>query len=758
MSVPLATIFHGDVTLEQGAETSQFGWGDLSVNRQCIIRGTENSSGGTTGSLSVYGGMSVNMSAYINQNLNVLNGITSLTETFIYTDQGSFTVTGGNMFNLDVINPSNLKSSGDLNVESKQGVLYLYSGKDSAGAIKIESYNGNGGIALNSGSGGIIGTALNGNIVLTADNGRGTIKVNSSFNNQNLNIQLSGDTNSQLLVESSGNNSSLTALLINTTNNSGNIIISNKGGLGNGKINQLTGSGGYKLVTNTGGNSEITIQGAQSLFQVNSSTTNNHMIFSLNNKTDSSLLIRSEGTNVTNPAIKIETLNTAGNINIIQPVNSTGQIYFYPGSGGYVVDTQAGGSSKITTNGATSLYTNATTADNQDLTVSVTGNTNSKVNIKSEGNSYNAINIQSTGGIYAKSNGVVSVQSLNEIDIGTENNIPVKIGTSTSTTTIQGNLIVKGVTTTVESEVMTVEDNIITVNNAPVGTSDGGIAIKRYQSANNNGTGEVVSDIPEETGYFSDGSSSLMLVLGNTASNEIGHYNGWWIKITSGPGSNQVRRIKDYTINNGNKIAYIYSTDDQTTILDNPSPIEGLDISSLPDTTSMYSLHPCAYVMNIWDESQNEFAFVCSNSIAEAESQISHYSNLHINDLLANAVTTTLINNSLADMTRYVNMTNNSTTPVEILNFPSKYGVYILFVKPNDDLESNRTHGIFMIGRVNSVSAPGTIVRIISAKGVYGDQLDIQWPPDSNPYVFYRPYPNGLGSTVTQFKIKVVSL
>ena len=34
MSNPLATIFHGDVTLEQGSNVENFGWGDLNVNRK----------------------------------------------------------------------------------------------------------------------------------------------------------------------------------------------------------------------------------------------------------------------------------------------------------------------------------------------------------------------------------------------------------------------------------------------------------------------------------------------------------------------------------------------------------------------------------------------------------------------------------------------------------------------------------------------------------------------------------------------------
>ena len=68
-----------------------------------------------------------------------------------------------------------------------------------------------------------------------------------------------------------------------------------------------------------------------------------------------------------------------------------------------------------------------------------------------------------------------SADLVNGVHIATATpNTPIYIGTSNSTTTIYGNLDVKGVTTTVESTVVTINDNIITVNNAPSNTSNGG--------------------------------------------------------------------------------------------------------------------------------------------------------------------------------------------------------------------------------------------------------------------------------------------
>ena len=79
----------------------------------------------------------------------------------------------------------------------------------------------------------------------------------------------------------------------------------------------------------------------------------------------------------------------------------------------------------------------------------------------------------------------------------------------------------------------------------------------------------------------------------------------------------------------------------------------------------------------------------------------------------------------------------------------------MVFVKPvNDD---SRTHAIFTIGRVDAINIPGSVIRLLSVKGVYNDQLDIQWPANSLPQLLYRPYPNGIGGT-TDFKLKITSL
>jgi hypothetical protein len=778
MTTPLATIFEGDVTLEQGSDVTQFGWGDLTVNRKCIINSTENSTGApSSGALLVNGGMLVGGNANIQQTLNVLYGRTNLTETHIDTTNAPTTITGGNGVSISVGGASQFVSSGgNLLLSSLSGQLQLFSGSNnnynainivatnSGGSVSIGGGSGSGSINLTTGSGGINAATSRGNVKITANNGSGSVVVNSGASNQNLTLGLVGNTDSSIVIDSAGTNVNNTALVINTSNTNGALRISNANGLGVGNISLKTGSGGYSLITNTGGGISTTSQGAGTSILVSSNGNNQNLLLSLQGSTDSSLSLISAGVNSSNPAINILTTNTNGSIIIGQTPNSNGQTAINAGKGGFNVNTQTGGSISLTSYGAVSNYTNATTADNQDLIVRVSGNTNSRVVIDSSGTGFDAIKLQTTngtGGVLVSSVGTVALQSSNTnlgVQIATNTpGVPITIGTPSGVTTIFGDLYVKGNTSTVNHQVVAVDDNILALNSAPYGTSDGGYAVKRYQPANDTGSGDVVIDTADESGQVqNNGNTSSTVHLDMSASNVDNHYNGWWIRLTGGTGAGQVRKIKSY--NGTSRIATIYTTSDQKALLGNPQPIEGLDFVTIPDTTTQYALFPCHYVMNIWDESANEFAFVCSTTNPSQDNSfqpsITHYSDLHVNDLISSAVFADTINNSAADLTTYVTLTDNDSSPTPIPGLPNNYGIYLLFVKPSTS--TIRASAIFMIGRINIDTTPGTFVRMMSVKGAQNEQLGIQWRGGAAPEIYYRPNPGVVGNTT--YKIKVVSL
>lgn len=393
------------------------------------------------------------------------------------------------------------------------------------------------------------------------------------------------------------------------------------------------------------------------------------------------------------------------------------------------------------------------------INIKASGNNNQNISIISEANNTQSIIIKSTGGILIDSNSI--------INIGTQTpNIPINIGNKNSNVTINGNLYVKGDTTSINKQIVTIDDNIIVVNNAPKEMSDGGFAVKRYQTVSDISEGELINDVPEETGTIGNINNSTQITLDSTANTTDEYYKNWWVKITSGQGSEQIRKIKSYI--GSTKLATIYSTIDQSS--SNIFPPEGLDFTTIPNQTSTYALYPCQYVMNIWDESKNEFAFICTptSPTEESEVQVSHYSNLQVNNLTSDGIFTNFLNDTVADKCIYVTLTddsvngliaNDSSNKCSINAFPEISGIYLLFVKPKTD--NTRAHAIFMIGKIGGGSLPGTVVRLISVKGVNGEHLDLVWNNIGNqkPELYYRPLPtNGNTSITTEYKIKLVTI
>jgi len=747
--ISLGTIYEGDLTVAMSSDVNEYGFGDLSVNRNCIIRGTNNSSNSTTASFIVNGGMSIVKTCNIFGDLNILNGTTRLTKTQIDTTTSPFTCTGGSGISFVVGNDMILNSTG--------GSLQLSSGKAVSNAINLSSTNALGGINVSSGtngkinlisgSDGFISTSNSGNTSMVCNNGLLNILSNTQINNQNLSIKLLGNTNSKLIIESEGNTD---AILVNTTNVNGNLQISNNNGLGNGKVDVLTGSGGFNLNTNTGGNVNVVSQSAAINLTSNTSNANQNINLSLLGNTNSTINLISSGIN---NAISLLTTNTSGNIFIAQTTNSIGKVDIFTGSGGFMVNTSNNGLINLTANSAVSSLINNTTLNNQDMTLSLTGNTNSKINLISTGKLFDAIRIETTsntGGILISSNGILNLSSNNTVNIATNiPGIPVNIGSTNSVTTINGNLNVKGTSTTINSVSLTIDDNITLLNNAPSGSFDAGVAIKRFQTPNNTGSGDVVLDIPEETGTVSNGSNSSSTVHLSPSSSSIdNYYQNWWIRVFSGTGSLQVRKIKSY--NGSTRIATIYITGELTNVV----PNEGLDLSVILDPTSQYNLYNCSYVMNIWDETANEFAFVCSKDNPTDKVTINHYTNLHVKQLICESIVNNVNNGLTADTFVLITLDNTQNIPQTIF-LPKKYGVYQLMIQPLDAF--NSWNGILQVSRISDISTSGIVNRTISSKGAHNEQVHAIWNADSFPTLHYSALPIGLsGSTV--FKVKIISV
>lgn len=155
--------------------------------------------------------------------------------------------------------------------------------------------------------------------------------------------------------------------------------------------------------------------------------------------------------------------------------------------------------------------------------------------------------------------------------------------------TIAGNFTVQGTYTTINSQTVTVNDNVIVVNSMPLGISDGGLLVKRYQTPNDTNTGQIVLDTPTITGAFQSGSATPgTLVLDASSSSSDNEYRGYWIRITSGACNGYIRRLKTY--NGTTKTATVYLT------ADNTDPItDGLDMTTVPSSGDTYELFIGAY-------------------------------------------------------------------------------------------------------------------------------------------------------------------
>jgi hypothetical protein len=197
-------------------------------------------------------------------------------------------------------------------------------------------------------------------------------------------------------------------------------------------------------------------------------------------------------------------------------------------------------------------------------------------------------------------------------------------------TMIIGDLTVNGQTTTINTINTTLKDNVFVLNSGPAGSNDSGFLIDRYQQDNNDGLGDVVQDsspvniiIPDQSGM-----TASQIKLSNTASAIHDYYKGWWLKISSGFSSNQVRKILSY--NGTTKIATISSN----WFTQNPS---------IGDLVYLYNK---PFVGVIYNETNDRFEFG-SSATNPSESNISFTDYLPV-QFLSSSIVSTEISSSVS--------------------------------------------------------------------------------------------------------------
>lgn len=378
--------------------------------------------------------------------------------------------------------------------------------------------------------------------------------------------------------------------------------------------------------TDTAGNGKIAI--------IASGTGTDSVLIEAENTTSGQITLTSAGADTTSDAIRIlATDTTDGNILIEGSGNNAAgnaavKIYSSNATSGKILLESAGDSA---TDDSILLLATGTTDGNILVQSDGTGNSlelfannaSGKIYGHTTGTGVSSIELTTAGGVLIDAAGRVYIHSddlTDGVKIATNTaGVPVTIGTSTSLTTIAGNLDITGTFTTINTESLEVEDNFIIVNSGGGEAGlDTGILLKRFQTPNGAGTGDVITypNPIQESGAFTANGTATTLTLADHASNTVDFYNGWWIRVTSGAQSGAVRRIKSY--DETTKIATIYGTADN--VVGPPAFNDGLDFSTAPLDTDTYQLYNRPYATMFYGETNDSLIFA---SVAEAPDAIS---------------------------------------------------------------------------------------------------------------------------------------
>lgn len=188
--------------------------------------------------------------------------------------------------------------------------------------------------------------------------------------------------------------------------------------------------------------------------------------------------------------------------------------------------------------------------------------------------------------------------------------------------TVSGNFTVGGTTTTVNTETVTIADNLIIVNSGPSGIRDGGALVQRYQTANDDGLGDVVGDTALETGTVAATGASTV-TLGGSASAEDSYYVDMWIKITAGTGVDQVRQISAYV--GSTKVATLASA------------------WTTQPTGATYSIHALNYTGIYFSASINRHVNAYTHRTDISSVTVQKYAGMDLNDVTIKATTNQII-------------------------------------------------------------------------------------------------------------------
>jgi len=381
----------------------------------------------------------------------------------------------------------------------------------------------------------------NSNLLTTNISSSNAIITNIASTNQtNSNLLTTNITSTNSIISNLSVTNSTITNLVNT-----NVTISNAI-LTNANITNITSSNLLNTALTSGGariTNDIYIGGDQYIYGVTNYSSDNDSVINLY---DTSNFKRfSINKNLSSHDFSISRYNSLGN-ELEKPFNisySTGVITF-----NNTIASSSILSASMVVNGGISIKTSRSAQSESDggaLTIA--------------GGVGIASNMYIGGDVFIKS-------TTESIDVST-GSLRIDGGVAISknlnvlgNTLITGNLTVNGLTTSIDTTNTVIKDNLLVLNSGPSGSNDSGIIITRYQQDNDIASGDVVNatdplslTIPAQTGMI-----STQIKLPVTASASDNYYTNWWVKVSSGFSSNQVRKITNYS--GSTKIATISSS------------------------------------------------------------------------------------------------------------------------------------------------------------------------------------------------------
>ena len=193
--------------------------------------------------------------------------------------------------------------------------------------------------------------------------------------------------------------------------------------------------------------------------------------------------------------------------------------------------------------------------------------------------------------------------------------------------TISGNLFVNGTTTSVNTTTVNITDNTLMLNAGPGGSRDSGVLIERFQTDNDVGDGDVIhttEPIVQTIAVDSATSTNITFAVANVTPD---YYKHMWIKISSGAGNNQVRKVTAY--NNGTYTITLSSA-----------------LTTIPSNGDFVQFYNRNYIAQYYKESTDEFILGYVSDALDIKEQLasSGYLNTRVQGLWAtNSTITNLV-------------------------------------------------------------------------------------------------------------------